>query len=151
MSTTQDPEQAAHKRHARELELLKGHIEYFTKAGDLVEAARFQALHKHTADRLAHAEKAAPLVDALGLSHEVTRDAITYNDALNFVAKTLHEMQHGVTRSPYARAHYHVKDANGGAHADDALLNAPRDHAAEVVEHLGLTAPEHIAAVNTFF
>lgn len=151
MSNKQDPEHCAHKRHPLELDRLKQHIEHFTKVGDPAEAARFSALHKNTEDRAGHATKAADLVDKLGLSHDVTPHSVTYNDAVNYVAKVLHEMQHGVTKSHYARAHYHVKDANGGAHCDEKLLNTPRDACAEVIEHLGLTDAAHVAAVKEFF
>jgi uncharacterized protein (UPF0261 family) len=121
----QDPENCAHKRHARELEKLRGHVAYFDKSGDEVEAAKYRALLKHTEDRLEHVAQAKPLVDSLGLSHEVNLTSVTYGDALNYVAKVLHEQQHGV--------------------------RTERDFADDVITHLGLTAPEHIGAVNAFF
>lgn len=146
---SQDPAHAQHLRLPGEIELLKKHIKYFRDLGDNVEADKYEEKLKHSQDGLVHASRAATLVDQLELSHEITPTTITYNDALRFVAKTLHETQHGTKTSNYTRANH--SSVNDGAHIDLEKHNAPRDEATEVIEHLGLTEPAHIAAVNTFF
>jgi antirestriction protein ArdC len=146
---SQNPDHAAHVRLPREIERLQKHIVHFEEAGDELEANDYKARLKHTQDRHAHVSAAKALVDQFGLSHDIHPDAITYNDALNFVAKTMHETQHGVTKSTYVRANH--SSANDGKHISLDKQNAPRDPAAEVVEHLGLTDPQHIAAVQAFF
>lgn len=186
----QDPEHAAHRRLPGEIERVAKHLEHFKAHGSAIDIAEWTQRLKHTQDRHPHALKAADLVDKLGLSHEVKPGQITYNDALNFVAKTLHEIQHGVATSNYSRAHAemvrswtgkratndagehvglvtHVQKTENGklafeadgvtpvmvesTHVDLARHAAPRDPAAEVVEHLGLTDPAHVALVTSFF
>lgn len=164
MPEAQKAEDGAHLRLPGEVAQLEKHIEYFTSAGDTRRAADYTAELKHTKAGLVHASKAKELVDQLGLTHEVTPKTITYNDALRFVAKTLHEVELGVTTSTFARAHGHLKavkgtrvDAEGNQlapdelHIDPELLAAPRDVVAEVVTHLGLTDPAHVAAVAALF
>ncbi len=164
MPEAQKAEHGAHLRLPGEIAKLEKHIEHFKSVGDEREAAVYTERLKHTKDGLVHALKAKELVDQLGLSHDVTPTTITYNDALHFVAKALHETQHGVTKSLYARAHGHLKHVKGTRlddkgnvadadehHVDHGLLNAARDAAAEVITHLGLTDPAHVSAVNSFF
>lgn len=145
----QNPAHGSHLRLPEELERLNRHVEHFAAAGDEVEAEVYRARAKHTADRATHARSAAALCDGLGLSHDITPDSITYNDAVNFVAKVKHELQHGVVTSQYQRAGH--SGVNDGTHVDEALVKAKRDPAAEVIEHLGLTEPEHVSAVQAFF
>lgn len=116
------PADAPHVHHAKQIDLLKKHIEHFESAGDPVRAAQYASELKHTADRLEHAKRAAAVVDGFGLSHEITPATIAYNDAVNFVAKTLHEVAQGQKRT-----------AQG------------------VIDHLGLTDSAHIAAVRDLF
>lgn len=164
MPEVQKAEHGAHLRLPNEVALLEKHVEYFKSCGDENKASAFAEELKHTKDGLAHALKAKDLIDQLGLSHEITKTSITYNDALRFVAKTLHETQHGVTKSTFARAHERLKDVKGTRldakgnvvdsnepHVDPQMLAAPRDAASEVIEHLGLTDPAHVAAVKSFF
>jgi len=164
MPEAQKAEHGAHLRLPEEAARLEKHIEHFKSSGDELEAAAYAERLKHTRARHVHAVKAAAFVDALGLKHEIAPNAITYNDALNFVAKTLHEEEHGVKTSTVARAHGHLKnikgtrcDADGKVidpnqdHVDPELLAAPRDAAAEVIAHLGLTDENHVAAAKALF
>lgn len=164
---SQDPANAPHLRHPREAERLKRHIEHFRSAGDEEEAKKYEALLAHTTDRSTHASTAVSFVSSLGLSHDITPETITHNDALAFVSKQLHEQQHakagtrgneadGPHRSIYARAHLSVVGVNAtkeneSPHADKALMAAPRDFAAETIEHLALTNESQIAACKALF
>lgn len=191
----QDPAHAAHRRHPAAAERHAKLAEFAKSIGDEAEHARHVNLEKWTRERQAHNLKALPFIDSLGLSHNVTPSTITYNDALNYVAKVLHERQHASEGNPesakseYARAHGHLLGVNQGGtpeqharadefrelfkdasdeakahaetiaagfiqehpHADPALLDAPRDHAAEVVAALGLTDSAQIAAAKALF
>jgi len=149
---TQNPADAPHLALPAQVKMLTKHIEHFNASGDAPRAAAHEAELRHTRDRLEHAKRAAAFVDTLGLSHEVTPDAVTYNDACNYVAKVLHEMQHGVTSSEYTRAHKRLHGAGLGAdaakHYDEARLNVPRDAAAEICAHLGLDPEKHMTAAK---
>lgn len=163
--------QLPHDRHAADLAYLDQKIGWFAQAvkanPNSVQAAKdlgeAQASRRHTGDRLAHATRAADVVDKLGLTDEVTPHTVTRADAANYLAKVAHEIQHGLTASHYARAHGHLRGirtphpdkARAAAgemidHADPAMLDAPWDPAAEAIEHLGLTDPQHRQAVLDF-
>jgi hypothetical protein len=170
MPEMQAPNEAPHIRHAATLPMIDREIAFLeaevasaptdvrlaTKLGSL------RAERKHTADRLEFAKMAAALCDQLGLTHEVTRDTVTYNDGVNFVSKVLHELAHGVKTSQYARSHVHVRgletqwDGEDGkkidvVHCDEAKFTAPRDPAAEVIEHLGVKDPAKGALIQKLF
>jgi hypothetical protein len=163
---SQDPNHAAHIRHAaslpsidREIAFLEGEaaaapgdVRLATKLGDA------KADKRNTAERLEHARRALAFVDSLGLTHEITATAVTYNDALNYVSRTLHSVSLGVTESEYSRGHKHLRgvtstnEAGEAVHlCDDAKLDATRDPAAEVIAHLALTKPEQVAAARKLF
>jgi uncharacterized protein YoaH (UPF0181 family) len=152
----QDPAHGAHLRLPGEAEKLLRHATYFDSVGDVVEAAAYRLRHKHTVERHGHAVKAAAFVETLGLSHEVKSEGYTFNDAVNFVAKVLHEHDQHENRLAeikplYARAHGNIDPAtNDGAHVDLEKMNAPRDSAAEVIEALGLEGPAADAARALF-
>ena len=180
----QDPNDAPHLRFARNIESLERLIpilegEHEKNPGNATIAHHLDLAKqdlKHTKDRLPLAQKVAPLIEKLGLSHEITPDTVTANDAANFIAKVLHEVQDGVTTSHYTRTHtvrdmvgkklgelHPHKDPIHGESEDDkaarehrhaahvARMAAPFDPVADVVEHLGLTDEVHIAAVKALF
>lgn len=145
----QSPAHGAHLRLPEDIQQLEKHIAHFRACGDENEANAYAERLKHAKVRLSVAARAAALVDQFGLKHDIAPGEITYNDAVNFVAKTMHECVHGVASSNYTRANH--SDANDGAHIDPAQHGVRRDPAVEVVEHLGLVDPAHIAAVNALF
>lgn len=191
----QDPTHAAHLRHPAEADRHAKAAEFHKANGDEAEHARSKNLEKWTRERQVHNLKAKAFVDTLGLSHNVTPTTVTYNDALNYVSKALHEMQHAAEGNPesakseYERSHRHLLGVNQGGtpeqharadefralfkdapepvkayaetvaagliqehpHCDPAQLGQPRDHAAEVVAHLGLTDGARIAAAKALF
>jgi hypothetical protein len=152
----QDPAHGAHLRLPTEADLLAKHAAYFDGLGDKVEAANYLQREKHTRARHVHALKAAAFVETLGLGHEVKTEGYTFNDAVNFVAKAMHEHeQHESgthTIAPlYVRGHAAVKDVNEATHVDLEKFNAPRDSAGEVIDALGLTDPAQIEAAKALF
>ncbi len=166
----QDPAHGAHLRHPVEADRHAKAAEFHKANGDEAEHARSKNLEKWTRERQVHNLKALPFIDSLGLSHDVTPSTVTYNDALNYVAKVLHERQHASEGNPesakseFARAHQHLRHVKGTRtdeggnvvdpnepHVDPALLDAPRDHAAEVIAHLGLTDAAQIVAAKALF
>src|SRR5580700_9812148 len=167
VSTPQPPPDPPQVEHARQVALLTKHVEYFRAAGDKVRAADFARQLKGNADRIPYDEAAAALVAQFGFTSEVKPVGITANDAISYVAKVLHEVANGETRSHYQRAHRSVTQADAALlarnakalaadpkapqeapHIDAAKMASPFDPAADVVEHLGLTDPAHVAAVR---
>lgn len=143
------PQELPHVRQAREVELLKQHVAHFDQSGDATRAGAARAELKNTSDRLEHSSAAAAVVEQLGLGDEVNATSVTRADAINYLAKVRHEIAQGVKVSHYARTHASV--AKLPEHHDAERLKAPWDPAAEAVEHLGLSKPEHIAAATAFF
>jgi hypothetical protein len=142
---------APHIAHAKDAALLRQHVAHSAHIGDKRRSATLEAELKVTEQRRAFADRAALLCDGLGLTNEITKDTITYNDAVHFVAKVLHEVLHEETRSHYARSHAHLIGVNEGEHIDDVELAKPFDPAHDVIEHLGLEKAEDISAVTEFF
>jgi hypothetical protein len=140
------------EKHAEQVTLLAKHVEHFRSVGDERRAAQYQAELEQTRDRLVFDQKAEAFVSTLALSEDVTPTTITHSDAVNYVAKVLHEVAQGVKSSHYQRAHRHV-DAklNDGAHVDGSRMTAPWDPAMDVVEHLGLTDATHVTAARSLF
>jgi hypothetical protein len=156
--------------HAKQVELLTKHVDYFRSVGDTVRADAFVRELEGTAERIPHDEAAVALVSEFGFGDEVNATSITYTDAVNYVAKVLHECANGEKRSQYQRSHASVARANAALieryaaalkadpkaaqevpHVDEANMAAPWDPAAEVIAHLGLEKPEHVAAVRSLF
>jgi hypothetical protein len=106
---------------------------------------------RSTDERLLHDQAATELCDKLGLTNVITPTTITHNDAVNFVARTLHAIALGEKRSHYQRGHAHLVGINDGAHADMTKMTEAWDPAAEVVEHLALTDPAHVSMVRELF
>jgi hypothetical protein len=153
---TQHPDHGAHKRLPTEVERLDKAVKYFQSQGDEKMLSQIVPQLDGAKERLAHAAKAAEFVALLDLSHEVNGHSYTVNDAINVVAKVLHEHEHhesgkAEVKSLYARAHGHLRGINDGEHCDEEKLSAPRDSHAELVEHLGLTDPAHIDAAKALF
>lgn len=180
---SQDPNHAPHLRHAESIAFLETFVPMLEKqaadrpydgflASQLDQA---KSNLKHTRDRLPLAVKAHALVSQFGFGHEIN-DKITLNDAANYVAKVLHEVQDGVATSHYQRTHtvrdpfgkktgelHPHKDPIQGESADDkvarekrhadhlARMAAPWDPASDVIEHLALSEPAHVAAVKALF
>jgi hypothetical protein len=139
------------EKHLAEAALLAKHVEHFKTLSDDARAEAFAAEAAHTLVRAAFARKAEELVSKLGLKDEVTATTVTATDAVNFVAKVLHEDAHGVKTSHFQRANRHAAQVDSGKFVDAAKMVAPRDSAADVVEHLGLTDEKHIASVKALF
>lgn len=108
--TTQLP----HERLAAEATILATHVAHFQAVGDSRRMGQYQQELTHTKLRAALAQDAAAVVAMLGLADEINETSITRTDAINYLAKVLHELQNGEKRSHYARAHAKVskiKDA----------------------------------------
>jgi len=138
------------QKHTEQATLLAKHVDYFTSAGDSVRADSYAAELKHTNDRAQLAVKAEELVSKLGLTDEVTATTVTFTDAVNFVAKVLHEVAHKVKNSHYRRAHSRLPWRTVPI-AQSERMGAEFDPAADVVEHLGLTDEAHVALVKDLF
>jgi|HubBroStandDraft_5_1064220.scaffolds.fasta_scaffold48263_3 hypothetical protein len=143
-----DPPVAA---HAAQVALLEKHVAYFESVGDRKRSAEYAAEMRNTEARLVHDLRATEFVDMLGLTNEITPTTVTRNDAVNFVAKVLHEVEQGVNASHYVRAHYRLPLDRLDVHVDEKRMKQPWDPAADVVEHLGLTDPKHVAAATALF
>lgn len=149
MTIKQDPNHGAHLRLPEEVTRLEKAVDFFKSQNDEKMLSQIMPQLDGAKDRLKHAVKAAAFVDKLGLSHEVSVGSYTYNDAVNVVAKTLHEHEHGV-KSLYHRAHKRVEGVNDDAHCCPIKLAESRDPVAELVAHLGLK-DEHIEAAKSLF
>lgn len=153
LELTGDPPQVA---HVKQIDLLNKHIAHFQSVGDTLRADEYAAELKNTQHRQAFDMVAAKLVDTLGLTNKVTPDTITYNDAVNYIAKVLHEVAQGVKTSSYQRSHRNVvgvnKDKEGkDLHVDPVKIGSKWDPAEEVIAHLGLTDDKQKAAVQALF
>ena len=148
--TTQDKNNGAHLRLPEEVARLEKAVTFFKEQGDEKMLSQLVPQLDGAKDRLDHAVKAAAFVEKLGLSHEVTKDSYTFNDAVNAVAKALHETEHGVA-SLYTRAHKHLDGVNDGAHCCPVKVKEPRDPAKELIEMLGLKDPVHVEAAKSLF
>src|SRR6478752_9828979 len=148
--TQQDPNNGAHLRLPVEVARLEKAVDFFKSQGDEKILSQLVPQLDGAKDRLEHAVKAAAFVERLGLSHEVTTSGYTFNDAVNVVAKSLHETEHGVA-SIYTRAHKHLAGLNDGAHCCPVKVKEKRDPANELIEVLGLKDPEHIEAAKALF
>ena len=146
----QDPKNGAHLRLPEEVARLEKAVDYFKSTNDDKMLSQLVPQLEGAKDRLDHAVKAAAFVEKLGLGHEVTTGSYTFNDAVNAVAKALHETDHGVA-SVYTRAHKHLAGVNDNAHCCPVKVKEPRDPAKELVELLGLKDPEHIEAAKSLF
>lgn len=138
------------EHHGRQAALLEKHVDHASSIGDTDRAETFAGELQHTRDRLAHATKASAFVDTLGLGDEVNAHSITRADATNYVAKVLHEVANGGHESHFTRAHAHLEH-DEHAVFDRGRLKAPFDPAADVIEHLGLEDPAHVAAAKALF
>jgi hypothetical protein len=147
---TQDPNNGAHLRLPEEVTRLEKAVDFFKSQGDEKMLSQLVPQLDGAKDRLDHAVKAAAFVDKLGLSHEVSTSGYTFNDAVNSVAKALHEVEHGVA-SVYTRAHKHLAGINDGAHCCPVKVKESRDPAKELVEMLDLKDPAHIEAAKSLF
>src|SRR6478736_387478 len=150
MTISQDPKNGAHLRLPEEIARLEKAVEFFKSQGDEKMLSQLVPQLDGAKDRLDHAVKAAAFVEKLGFSHDVTTNSYTFNDAVNAVAKALHETEHGVA-SIYTRAHKHLEGINDGAHCCPVKVKQSRDPAAELVELLGLKEPEQIEAAKSLF
>jgi hypothetical protein len=153
---TQDPADGAHLRLPTEIARLEKAVAFFKEAGDDKMLSQIVPQLNGAKERLPHAVKAAEFVSAIGLKHDVELGAYSFNDAVNVVSKVMHEHeQHAsgkfVIEPLYVRAHKGVKGVNDGNHCDEQKFSAPRDSAAEVIEHLGLSDPQHMAAAKALF
>lgn len=153
---TQDPADGAHLRLPTEIDRLEKAVAFFKAAGDEKMLSQIVPQLTGAKERLPHAIKAAEFVSAIGLKHDVELGVYAFNDAVNVVSKVMHEHAHHesgkFTVDPlYVRAHKGVRGVNDGEHCDEAKMSAPRDSAAEVVEHLGLTDSNHVAAAKALF
>lgn len=148
--TIQDKDNGAHVRLPQEIARLEKAVAFFKDQGDEKMLSQLMPQLDGAKDRFEHAVKAAGFVEKLGLSHEVTTGAYTFNDAVNVVAKALHETEHKVA-SVYTRAHKHLDGVNDGAHCCPVKVKAPRDPAGELIETLGLKDPKHIEAAKSLF
>lgn len=156
MPEAQNPEQGAHLRLPAEVERLKKAAAYFGESGDEKMLALIMPQLDGAIDRAKHAVVAAEFVAKLGLTHVVEAGKYAFNDAVNVVSKVLHEHEQHESgkveiKSLYHRSHAHLVGVNDGAHVDAEKLAAPRDSAAELIEHLGLTDPEHVSAAKALF
>lgn len=147
---TQDSKNAAHLRLPEEVARLEKAVEFFTAQKDEKMLSQLVPQLEGAKDRLEHAVKAAEFVDKLGLSNEVNTSSYTYNDAVNLVAKALHEVEHGVC-SVYTRAHKHLAGLNDGAHCCPVKVKEERDPVKELIETLGLNNPAHVEAAKNLF
>jgi len=148
--TTQDKNNGSHLRLPGEIAKLEKAVEFFKEQGDEVRLSQLVPQLDGAKDRLEHVLKALPFVEKLGLSHEVNTNSYTFNDALDTVAKYLHEAEHGV-KSVYARAHKHLDGVNDGAHCCPVKVKAPADYAAEMIEDLGLKDQDLVDAGKALF
>ncbi len=149
--TTQDKNNAAHLRLPEEVARLEKAVDFFTSQGDEKMLSQLVPQLDWAKDHLEHAVEAAAFVEKLGLTNEVTTGSYTFNDAVNAVAKLLHEVEHGVSTSVYTRAHKHLAGINDGSHCCPVKVKAPRNPVAELVELLDLKNPAHIEAVKSLF
>lgn len=153
---TQDPADGAHLRLPAEVARLEKAVAFFTDQKDEKMLSQVVPQLAGAKDRLEHALKAVAFVDSLGLDHKVVPGKYTYNDALNVAAKVLHEHHQNTSgkfsiKSLYHRSHAHLKGVNGGLHCDESKLGDFHGGASELIEHLGLTDPKHIASANSLF
>ena len=146
----QDQNNGAHLRLPDEISKLEKAVEFFKSQGDEKMLSQLVPQLDGAKDRLEHAVKAASFVEKLGLSHEITTSTYTVNDAINLVAKALHEIEHGVC-SVYARAHRHLAGANDGAHCCPVKLKEERDPVQEIIDALGIKEASHLDAVKELF
>jgi hypothetical protein len=148
---TQDPKDGAHLRLPEEVARLEKAVSFFKSSGDEKMLSQLVPQLDGAKDRLEHAVKAAVFVEKLGFSHEVSTHGYTFNDAVNVVAKALHETEHGVTASLYTRAHKHLDGVNDGAHCCPVKVREKRDPAKELIEILDLKEPGHTEAAKSLF
>lgn len=168
-----DDAQALHLRLPVEIKDLEEAVEFFTKKNNQGQLSKLIPQLDHARDMLGHAVQAATFIETLGLTNEVhaapNDEAATYtrNDAVALVAKLLHEHalhEAGLADIPshYARAHAHLEGVNAegtpevegenpNPHCCPVRLAKPRCTADELVEHLNLTDPAHVAAAIALF
>ncbi len=147
---TQDKNHGAQVRLPEEVARLEKAVAFFKDQGDEKMLAQLMPQLDGAKDRLDHVVKAAAFVEKLGLTHEVTTGSYTFNDAVNAVAKALHETEHKVA-SVYTRAHEHLAGVNDNAHCCPIKVKEPRNPAAELIEMLDLKDPKHIEAAKSLF
>lgn len=153
---TQDPADGAHLRLPDEVARLEKAVAFFTESKDEKMLSQVVPQLAGAKERLPFAVKAAAFVEKLGLKHDVELGKYTFNDAVNVVARVLHENDQNnsgkfAIKSLYHRSHAHLKGANDGKHCDESKLGAAHGGHAELVEHLGLTDPEHLKAASALF